>query len=68
MECGPERRLATKCHVTSESPAGHGFGDAALKLASKFRMRTRTADGHSVGGGWVTIPMRWQGAPDQASR
>jgi TonB family protein len=53
------------CHVTEESPLDYGFGDAALKLGSLFRMRPMTKDGKPVEGGMINIPIRFllPGAP-----
>jgi TonB family protein len=50
----------TNCVVTEETPKGAGFGDAALKLAPKFRMTPTTDDGKSVEGGSVIIPISWK--------
>ena len=50
----------TACRVASETPAGRGLGEAAIKLAPLFRMkpleeRTRRA----VAGRVIRIPVGW---------
>jgi TonB family protein len=47
------------CVLLSESPAGWGFGEAALKLVPYFQMRPKTVDGVPVGGVSVTIPINF---------
>lgn len=47
------------CVVLSESPAGLGFGAAALSLSHLFHMRPKTVDGQPVAGGTVRIPIRF---------
>jgi TonB family protein len=47
------------CSIVSETPAGLGYGAAALKLSDQFKMRPYTRDGQSVGGATVTIPMNF---------
>ena len=47
------------CSVQSESPAGDGFGQAALNLARKFRFKAKTVNGAAVDGGMATISVRF---------
>jgi TonB family protein len=47
------------CRVIEESPADEGFGEAALRLGTLFRMRPLTKDGTPVDGGVIRIPIRF---------
>jgi protein TonB len=47
------------CRVAAETPAGEGFGEAAMKLSAFFQMSPRTVDGQPVDGGVVRIPIRF---------
>ena len=47
--------LLTECKVVEESPLGEQFGEAALKLAPKFRMIP--PDDPNVAPGEVTVPL-----------
>ena len=47
------------CRVAGEDPMGQGFGDAALAMASKFKMKPQTRDGVPGSGGQINIPIRF---------
>jgi len=47
------------CFVTDESPAGYGFGAAALKMSTKFRMKPPTENGAPIDGERVIIPINF---------
>ena len=49
----------TDCSVISETPAGEGFGLAAIKLSRHFRMNPGTVDGQPVEGAQVNIPLQF---------
>ncbi len=49
----------SNCSVQSETPAGNGFGQAALGLARKFRFKPKTLNGVAVDGGVATMPVRF---------
>jgi hypothetical protein len=48
-----------KCSVIDETPAGHGFGEAELKLASSFHMTAENPPRCPTAGGVIIIPMTW---------
>lgn len=50
------------CHVASETPPGHGLGEAALKMVSQIRIDRDTFTRDMVGQA-VDIPLSF--APDQ---
>lgn len=60
VECtvGPAGELAA-CAVAGESPAQMGFGAAALTLAPKFQLPTKSPSGASTVGRTVQFPVRW---------
>ena len=46
------------CSVSSEDPAGMGFGDAALLIASVMQMNPWTAEGSPVDGAHIVLPIK----------
>jgi protein TonB len=62
IQCGVVANgTLTNCTVLEEQPLGEGFGEAALKLAPRFRLKPMLKDGRSVEGGIVRIPLRFLG-------
>ncbi len=60
MECVvTDTGALSLCVIASEYPLGRGFGDASLKSAPLFRLKTTQADGKGVGGSRVRIPLTW---------
>jgi protein TonB len=45
------------CRVETESPAGLGFGEAALKMTPMFRIRPKLVDGQAVDRALVRVPI-----------
>jgi len=50
----------TNCSVPAENPKGYGFGAAALKMSSIFKVKPRTSDGRSVQGSTWTTRIRFR--------
>lgn len=60
LHCGVTIEGApSHCVIVSESPAGLGFGDAALAMAPTFRFSPRKVDGRPAEGGTVNIPIHF---------
>jgi len=51
------------CSVARESPAGYGFGEATLKLTSKFKLDAKVVKGDALVGYPMVIPVRFQASP-----
>ena len=52
------------CSIKSETPAGLGYGAAALALAPVFRMPDVDMNGRPVAGRMVQIPIIWKNTPE----
>jgi TonB family protein len=48
------------CAIDREEPAGQGYGQGALALASKFRVGPWSLDGQPTAGAKVRVPIRYQ--------
>jgi TonB family protein len=51
--------LLVNCTIVDETPAGMGFGPAALSMMTRFHMRPQLRDGKPVDGGTINIPIRF---------
>jgi periplasmic protein TonB len=51
--------LLTNCNVLTQTPAGLGFGRAALMVTRYYKLRPTLADGRPVDGFSIEIPMTW---------
>jgi len=49
----------TACVASEETPAGSGFAEASLAMASKFQMPTKAPSGASTVGRTVRFPIQW---------
>lgn len=52
------------CQVVSEAPAGLGFAQAAVAMASHFRLSLWTDEGLPTVGGRITLPTRYELPPE----
>lgn len=58
LACQVDRHnRARNCRVLSESPAGFGFGVAAVRMSRLFRIRPPRVNGRPAQGAWVRIPI-----------
>jgi TonB family protein len=51
------------CAVDQEEPAGQGFGEGALALASKFKVGPWSLDGEPTVGAKLRVPIRYELTP-----
>jgi hypothetical protein len=64
LDCSVRTNLSLACSVASESPAGLGFGRAALNAAASYRSRGALSDGADATGARTRIVVQFQ-APTQ---
>ncbi len=60
LECTVRRDLRLDCLVASEEPSNEGFGQAALRIARRFRAARQFPDGRATVGAQVTVPMSFR--------
>ncbi len=60
LDCVASGSGALDCSVAVELPRGYGFGRAAMDLSRQFRLQPTTADGHSVAGGHIQVPIEFR--------
>ena len=67
--CTPRPDRSLDCAVSTESPAGHGFGDASVRAAASYRLSPAShADLAARPGTSVRISLLWAGpliSPEQ---
>jgi TonB family protein len=65
VECSVQADgLLANCAVVNETPAGAGFGGAAMALAGKFQMPAKSPSGAAMAGRTVQFPLRWLNNPN----
>jgi protein TonB len=57
LDCVVQPDGSLGCLVQSETPAGYGFGEAALGIAQSFRMARNLDDGSATEGRHVSVPI-----------
>lgn len=60
LDCVASGSGALDCSVAVELPRGYGFGRAAMDLSRQFRLQPTTADGRSVAGGHIQVPVEFR--------
>lgn len=64
LDCQVQATLAVSCSVASETPAGEGFGRAALAAASAYRALPQLSNGASAVGSRARIAVNFQAPQD----
>jgi protein TonB len=60
LDCRVMGSLSVSCSVASETPAGEGFGRAALSASGSYRARATLSDGSSSVGSSTRIAVNFQ--------
>jgi protein TonB len=60
LDCRVLANLSLTCRIASETPAGEGFGRAALSASSAYRARPTLTDGASAVGSSARIAVNFQ--------
>lgn len=60
LECVVQAGGALVCRVSEETPARQGFGEAARRLSNLLRLETASADGASLVGRRIVVPIRFE--------
>lgn len=60
LDCTVNPNLSLNCSVASETPAGEGFGRAALTAANSYRARATLSDGSSAVGTRTRLAVNFQ--------
>lgn len=60
LRCRVQVNGYLSCAVQSETPAGQGFGAAALRFSAEFQASSRAADGSFTVGRYVDLPIRFE--------
>lgn len=60
LSCVVQRSLRLECRVAEEDPPGQGFGQAAVRIARRFRAERQFPDGRATVGAQVTVPMAFR--------
>jgi protein TonB len=64
LDCSVTPSLTLNCRIATETPAGEGFGRAALSAASSYRARPTLSDGTSSVGATTRLAVNFQ-APQE---
>jgi len=60
LDCVVAANRRIGCSVAEETPAGWGFGDAALRISEAFRMSPMLENGQPTEGGRVRVPISFR--------